>query len=84
MYNGCANEALDDLLVAGRGLPFGAERQETYHQALTLIHEDAPIVPLVHKVAVSASSDRVGGYRIHPSGFFYNFKEVRLALVPAD
>ncbi len=84
LYNGYVNGMLDDLLVKGRGLPLGTERQETYRRALTLIHEDAPIAPLVHKVAVSASSDRVEGYRIHPSGFFYNFKEVRLAAVPAD
>lgn len=75
-YNGYRNAELDDLLVRGRGLDAGAERQATYGRALTLIHEDAPIAPLVHKVYAAASKASVKGFRVHPSGFFYDFKSV--------
>ncbi|MBE0531111.1 MAG: ABC transporter substrate-binding protein [Rhodospirillales bacterium] len=76
-YNGYRNAQLDDLLIRGRGLDAGPERQATYAKALTLVHEDAPIVPLVHKIYAAATNTAVKGFRIHPSGFFYDFKSVR-------
>ena len=77
MFNGYRNAELDDLLIKGRGLDAGPERQQTYGRVLTIIQDEAPVVPLVHKVYVAASNARVEGFRVHPSGFFYNFKEVR-------
>ncbi len=75
-YSGYKNEELDALLDQGRGLDQGPEFQEVYGKILSIIHQDAPIAPLVHKVYVAASTDSVQGFRVHPSGFFYNFKEV--------
>ena len=77
MFNGYRNAELDELLIKGRGLDAGPERQATYGKALTIIQDEAPVMPLVHKVYVAASNASVDGYRVHPSGFFYNFKEVR-------
>jgi peptide/nickel transport system substrate-binding protein len=77
MFNGYRNAELDDLLIKGRGLDAGTERQMTYGKALTIIQDEAPVMPLVHKVYVAASNATVKGYRVHPSGFFYNFKVVR-------
>lgn len=68
---------LDDLLIKGRGLDAGPERRQTYGRALTIIQDEAPVMPLVHKVYVAASNASVQGFRVHPSGFFYNFKAVR-------
>ncbi|MCG8509620.1 MAG: ABC transporter substrate-binding protein, partial [Rhodospirillales bacterium] len=77
MFNGYRNAELDDLLIKGRGLDAGPERQQTYGKALTIIQDEAPVVPLVHKIYVAASNSSVKGFRVHPSGFFYNFKVVR-------
>jgi len=77
LFNDYHSDELDALLIRGRGLDAGPERQETYGKALTIIQDDAPVVPLVHKVYVAASNNRVEGFRVHPSGFFYNFKAVR-------
>jgi len=78
-YQGWANARFDELVDKGRTLDPGAERDETYKEALTILQDDAPIIPLVHNVFVAASTDRLEGYRVHPSGFFYNFKAVSLA-----
>ncbi|GAA6202313.1 ABC transporter substrate-binding protein [Aquicoccus sp. SU-CL01552] len=75
-YNGYGNPALDALLEKGRSLPEGDARDATYSQALEIIVEDVPIVPLVHKMYLAAANKRLQGYRIHPSGFFYDFKNV--------
>ncbi|MGF1625832.1 MAG: ABC transporter substrate-binding protein [Alphaproteobacteria bacterium] len=77
--NGYANPELDALLEQGRALEPGAERDAVYAQALEIVHADAPIIPMVHKVFVAAASERLQGYRVHPSAFFYDFKSVTLA-----
>ncbi|MGX1100731.1 ABC transporter substrate-binding protein [Amorphus sp. MBR-141] len=75
-YQGWANPRFDALVDAGRALDRGADYDATYREALTILQEDAPIMPLVHKVFVVASSEAVQGYRVHPSGFFFDFKSV--------
>ncbi|MFW5833490.1 MAG: hypothetical protein ACOCYE_05270 [Pseudomonadota bacterium] len=46
---------------------------------LRILQADAPILPLVHEVNVAASTMARDGYRVHPSGFFDDFKSVRFA-----
>lgn len=75
-YQGWANPRFDALVDKGRTLDRGAAWDDTYGEALQILQEDAPIIPLVHKVFVVASSNEVQGYRIHPSGFFFDFKSV--------
>lgn len=77
-HNGYRDPELDRLLEKGRAMAPGPEMRATYRRALEIVHRDAPIAPLVHKVYVAASTDELEGFRVHPSGFFYNFKEVRL------
>jgi len=76
-HNGYGNAELDALLERGRELDTGAERDAVYREALTLIREDAPLLPLVHRAFLAAHDPRLEGYRVHPSGFFYDFKSVR-------
>lgn len=76
-HNGYANAELDALLERGRELDEGAERGAVYREALALIRADAPLLPLVHRAALAAHDPRLEGYRVHPSGFFYDFKSVR-------
>ncbi|WNF38182.1 ABC transporter substrate-binding protein [Bacillaceae bacterium IKA-2] len=44
-----------------------AIRDELYKEAQRLIHEDAPMVPLVHSVPILAGGANVKGYVAHPS-----------------
>lgn len=76
MFNGYADADLDSLLIKARGLDAGQERDAAYGKAMEIIGRDAPVVPLVHKVYVAASHSGVKGFRVHPSGFFYNLKAV--------
>lgn len=78
-YQGWANARFDELVDKGRTLDPGAERDATYQEALTILQDDAPIIPLVHNVFVAASTAKLEGYEVHPSGFFYNFKAVTKA-----
>lgn len=73
---GWVNPRFDALVDLGRTLDPGAERDATYHEALSLLQTDAPILPLVRKVFVVAAKGEVDGYRVHPSGFFFDFKNV--------
>ncbi|MGX1309465.1 peptide/nickel transport system substrate-binding protein [Amorphus suaedae] len=75
-YQGWANPRFDDLVDTGRTLDRGEAWDDTYREALQTLQDDAPIIPLVHKVFVAASASDVHGYRIHPSGFFFDFKSV--------
>jgi peptide/nickel transport system substrate-binding protein len=75
-YQGWVNPRFDELVDKGRTLDAGEAWNATYREALEILQEDAPILPLVHKVFVVASSDDIEGYRIHPSAFFFDFKNV--------
>jgi peptide/nickel transport system substrate-binding protein len=75
-YQGWTNARFDALVDEGRTLDPGPQWEAAYGEALQILQSDAPILPLVHKVFVAGSSDDVKGYRIHPSGFFYDFKSV--------
>jgi peptide/nickel transport system substrate-binding protein len=70
------NEEFDALVDKGRTLDPGPEALAAYVRAQQILQDDAPIIPLVHKVYVAASKAGVEGFRVHPSGFFYNFKAV--------
>lgn len=70
------NAQFDAAVDKGRTLDAGAEKGATYTKAMNILHNDAPIIPLVHKVFVVASTKDVKGYRVHPSGFFFDFKNV--------
>ncbi|KJE34952.1 peptide ABC transporter substrate-binding protein [Thalassospira sp. HJ] len=75
-YQFWANEEFDAAVDKGRTLDPGAEQVATYTKAMNILHDEAPIIPLVHKVFVVASTKELQNYRIHPSGFFFDFKSV--------
>lgn len=75
-YQGWNNPRFDELVDTGRTLDCGEAWDDTYREAVQILQDDAPILPLVHKVFVVASADEVEGYRVHPSGFFFDFKNV--------
>ncbi|MEM1050036.1 MAG: ABC transporter substrate-binding protein [Pseudomonadota bacterium] len=75
-YQNWANARFDELVDTGRTLSSQEEAFAVYEKAQQILQDEAPIIPLVHKIYVAASRSGVAGYRVHPSGFFYNFKEV--------
>ncbi|CAM3766655.1 ABC transporter substrate-binding protein [Alkalicoccus chagannorensis] len=60
------NEEVDGLLDEAKVSIDEGEREELYMEAQEIIHEDAPMIPLVHSIPVLAGSDRVEGYVPHP------------------
>ena len=77
-HQGWKNERFDALVDEARTLDPGAEWDVAYGEAAKILQEDAPIIPLVHKVFIAASTGALKDYRVHPSGFFYDFKSVSL------
>ncbi|MGM8214346.1 ABC transporter substrate-binding protein [Bacillaceae bacterium W0354] len=61
------NEEVDQLLDAAKVEVDQEERAELYKQAQAIIHEEAPMVVLVHSTPVLAASNRVQNYVPHPS-----------------
>lgn len=62
-----ANEEVSNIFTKAVGLTDQNERDQLYKQALALIHEDAPWIPLVHNTPVLAGSSKVKNYVPHPS-----------------
>ncbi|PRO65444.1 ABC transporter substrate-binding protein [Alkalicoccus urumqiensis] len=61
-----SNPELDDLLNQAKTSIDEDERADLYMQAQEIIHEDAPMIPLVHSTPILAGSERVSGYVPHP------------------
>ena len=66
-FMGYANPQLDRLLKEARACFDPAGRSQLYNQAQQIIYEDNPVIVLFSKSLVTAMSDRVRGYRIHPA-----------------
>nr|WP_320192135.1 ABC transporter substrate-binding protein [uncultured Desulfobacter sp.] len=64
---GYANPKLDQLLQAAKTCFDPKERARLYNQAQQIIHDENPVIVLFHKSMVTAMSNRVTGYRIHPA-----------------
>ncbi|MFB4213878.1 ABC transporter substrate-binding protein [Shouchella sp. JSM 1781072] len=62
-----SNEEVDALLDEAKRTVDPDERASLYEEAQVLIHEDAPMVPLVHSRPVLAGSSSISGYVPHPS-----------------
>ncbi|MDG5787084.1 ABC transporter substrate-binding protein [Evansella sp. AB-P1] len=62
-----SNSDVDALLAQARTTVDEGERAALYEEALAIIHEDTPMITLVHSVPVLAGSDRVKNYVPHLS-----------------
>jgi dipeptide transport system substrate-binding protein len=71
------NKDYDALLKQGLETSDQAKRVEIYKKAQVLIHDEAPIVPLVHSVVYMPMSKKVEGYVLDPLGM-HNFEGVAL------
>ena len=66
-FMGYANPKLDRLLQQARACFDPARRAILYNQVQQIIYEENPLIVLFHKSMVTAVSDRVRGYQIHPA-----------------
>jgi dipeptide transport system substrate-binding protein len=69
------NADYDALLKQGKETSDQAKRIEIYAKAEQLIHDEAPVVPIVHSVVFMPMSKKVHGYVVDPLGF-HNFEGV--------
>lgn len=63
-----SNPDVDALLVKGRELPNGAERNSAYEKIQQIVAKDAPWLPISYAQDLAAYSGKVTGYKIHPTG----------------
>ena len=66
-FMGYANPKLDQLIQEARACFDQARRSALYNQIQQIIYEENPVIVLFHKTMVTAISDRVRGYKIHPA-----------------
>ncbi len=66
-FMGYSNPELDRLLKEARACFDPARRSHLYNQIQQIIYEENPVIVLFSKSMVTAMSDRVRGYKIHPA-----------------
>jgi peptide/nickel transport system substrate-binding protein len=66
-FMGYTNPKLDRLLQEARACFDPARRSLLYNQVQQIIYEENPVIVLFHKSMVTAMTDRVRGYKIHPA-----------------
>lgn len=62
------SEPVHELLFEAQAITDQDRRLELYRKAQELIHEDVPLVPLMHLDIAVGRTPRVEGYRLHPTG----------------
>ncbi|WP_088009120.1 ABC transporter substrate-binding protein [Indiicoccus explosivorum] len=62
------NPELNAILEEARTITDQERRNELYRQAQEIMHEDAPIIPLVHTSPALAAKKSVTGFDPHPTG----------------
>ncbi|MFB4163537.1 ABC transporter substrate-binding protein [Alteribacillus sp. JSM 102045] len=67
-YSNYSNEEVDEVLKQAQAETDEDARAELYYEAQELIHEDAPVVPLVHYESIMAGVDTLEGYKPAPTG----------------
>ena len=58
------NEAMDNLLIAGRQQTDLNQRQKTYEQALVIWARDLPLIPLIHTEQIVVTRSEVTGFQL--------------------
>ncbi len=66
-FMGYRNEELDALAREGKKTFDEKKRKQIYDRIQEIIHDEYPVIVLFHKSMVSAISNKVVNYRIHPA-----------------
>ncbi|RWR05037.1 ABC transporter substrate-binding protein [Siminovitchia fortis] len=67
-YSRYASEDVHKLLIEAQTETDEDKRSELYKEALEIIHDDAPWVPLAHSVPQLAGKSTIDGFFPHPTG----------------
>jgi len=67
-YSRYANEDVHKLLIEAQTETNEDKRNELYKEALEIIHDDAPWVPIAHSVPQLAGKSTIEGFFPHPTG----------------
>ncbi len=67
-YSRYANEDVHKLLIEAQTETDEDKRNELYKEALEIIHDDAPWVPIAHSVPQLAGKSTIEGFFPHPTG----------------
>jgi peptide/nickel transport system substrate-binding protein len=67
-YTYYSNDKLHDILMAAQTEVDEDKRNELYKEAQTIIHEDAPWVPLAHSTPLLGGAKDLSGFVPHPTG----------------
>ena len=70
------DDRVDELLDRGRYSTDQEERLEAYRQALEIIGQQAPWIPIYQTTEVRVLQDRVKGFRVHPVEHYLWFHRV--------
>jgi peptide/nickel transport system substrate-binding protein len=76
-WSGISNARIDAILDKTREVSDRAERKKLYSELTRLLHEEMPMVFIVHPIEPKAFSPRVQGYEPIPDGMM-RFKDVWL------
>lgn len=76
-YTGYTNDALDELIVAARSTLDEAEREDLYADAMEIVMDEVPWVPLLNPEEIYGVSTQVQGWEPSPIGRF-NVADVTL------
>ncbi len=63
-----SNEELNKVLTEARSITDQDKRNELYMKAQEIMHEDPPIIPLIHTTPVLAARANISGFDPHPTG----------------
>lgn len=63
-----SNPEVDQLLVKGRTLPNGEERENVYKQIQQIVLKDAAWLPISHAMDMAAYSSKISNFSLHPTG----------------
>lgn len=69
--SGYSTDATDALILKGRELSDGKERNEVYSQLQELVQKDAPWVSISNATDIEASSKKVVNYKLQPTGLIF-------------
>lgn len=70
VYTGYTNAALDELIVEARSTLDEDTRVSAYHEAMQIVMDDAPWVPLLNPEEIYGVSSQVQGWEPSPIGRF--------------
>ncbi|MGL5097638.1 MAG: hypothetical protein ACRDD1_18785, partial [Planctomycetia bacterium] len=62
------SDAVHDLIVKAAEETDETTRAALYHQAQKIVHEDCPMVTLMHLELAVGARKHVQGYKVHPTG----------------